>query len=239
LPAAANRRFGSARGISTTTREKKGVTAAAEAPLCTVDGCHAKAHGRGLCRAHYDEDRYLATTGRDPEAQAKAGWESAVEDELRYGCVPRWRSPHGTESMFVSDEERREAWEVNRDRLMTDYLEPPSIPGRRPQAWWEFEAGRPQYLTEIDRRDLDLTTATRQRHERQVESLSWMARHGHLTDLELEVIEREAAEARERIGTGREQKAALSPDFGGDKLRVAVWEAVCAALPPATRGAHQ
>ena len=59
-----------------------------------------------------------------------------------------------------------------------------------------------------------------------------MARHGHLTDLELEILERRAAEARERIGTDREQKAALSPNFGGDKLRVALWEAVSTA--PAT-----
>jgi len=205
------------------------VTGAAKG-VCTVDGCHAKAHGRGLCRIHYDEDRYLATTGRDPEAQTWAAWESAVEDELRYGCVPRWRSPHGTESMFASDDERREAWELNRDRLMDEYLEPPFVPGRRPNAWWQYEAGRPQYLTEIDRSDRDLRTITRLSHEREVESVGWMARHGHLTELELEVIEQKATDARERVGTGHEQKAALSPDFGGDKLRLALWEAVNTAL---------
>ncbi len=57
-----------------------------------------------------------------------------------------------------------------------------------------------------------------------------MARHGHLTELELETLERQAAEARERIGTDREQKAALSPEFGGDRLRLALWEAVSTAL---------
>ncbi len=202
--------------------------------VCTVDGCHVKAHGRGLCRLHYDQERYLATTGRDPEAQDRAGWEAAVEDELRYGCVPTWRSPHGTGSMFATGRERREAWEAHRERLMAEYLEPPLLPGRRPDAWWGYEADRPQYLTENTSGEVDLPTATRLDHERQVESIGWMARHGHLTDLELETIERRAAEARERIGTGHEQKAALSPDFGGDKLRVALWEAVSAALPRPT-----
>ena len=203
---------------------------AAQAVSCAVEGCHAKAHGRGLCRNHYDEHRYLATTGRDPEAGVTASLKSGVEDELRYGCVPTWRSPHGTGSMFATEHERREAWEAHRDKLMAEYLEPPLLPGRRPYAWWEFEAGRPQYLTEISERELDLATTTRRGHEREVESLAWMARHGHLTELELEILERRAAEARERIGTDREGKAALSPDFGGDKLRVALWEAVRTAL---------
>ena len=56
-----------------------------------------------------------------------------------------------------------------------------------------------------------------------------MARHGHLTDLELETLERRAAEARERVGTDREQKAALSPNFGGDK-----WAGGTAAASPTT-----
>jgi hypothetical protein len=193
---------------------RKVVSGGAQAVSCAVEGCHARAHGRGRCRIHYDEQRYLATTGRDPDAQARAGWEAGVEAELRYGCVPRWRSPHGTGSMFATERERREAWEAHRDRLMAEYLEPPMLPGRRPHAWWEYEAGRPQFLNEISDRELDLATTTRKRHEREVESLGWIARRGHLTGLELETLERRAAEARERVGTGREQKAALSPNFG-------------------------
>ena len=50
--------------------------------------------------------------------------------------------------MFPTGRERREAWETHRDRLMAEFLAPPLLPGRRPSAWWEFEAGRPQYLTE-------------------------------------------------------------------------------------------
>ena len=98
--------------------------------------------------------------------------------------VPTWRSPHGTGSMFATDPSR-EAWEARR-ALIADYLEPPVLPGRRPYAWWEFEADRPQYLTETNDRELDLATATRRGHEREVESLGWLARHGHLTGLELE-----------------------------------------------------
>ena len=67
---------------------------------------------------------------------------------------------------------------------------------------------------------------TRQNHEREVEKITWMAANGHLTEIELEIIERKGHEARERIGTLAEQKAALSPDFGGDKLDAALADAV-------------
>ena len=83
-------------------------------------------------------------------------------------------------------------------------------------------AERPQYLTDIDIGSHDLALITRLDHEREVEKLGWMASHGHLTELEVEIIERKAAEARERIGTDHEQFAALSPDYGGDKLDVAL-----------------
>jgi hypothetical protein len=47
---------------------------------------------------------------------------------------------------FASDEERRAAWERNRDELLTEWA------GKRPAAWWEYDA-------EIERpKDADLET---------------------------------------------------------------------------------
>ena len=117
------------------------------AAACEIRGCGARVHGNGLCRRHYDEDRYLQTTGRSPEAVAEAQREQAIEGELRLGCVAEWHSPHGTNSMFATDEERRAAWEERREALMVNYLTPPLLPGHRPFAWWRYEAGRPQHLT--------------------------------------------------------------------------------------------
>jgi hypothetical protein len=47
---------------------------------------------------------------------------------LRYGEDPRWDA-------FHSEEEHCDAWLRNRDRLLAGYR------GRRPAAWWRFEAG--------------------------------------------------------------------------------------------------
>ena len=118
------------------------------AAACEIRGCGARVHGNGLCRRHYDEDRYLQTTGRSPEAVAEAQREQAIEGELTLGCVAEWHSPYGTNSMFADDEERRAAWEERREALMVNYLTPPLLPGHRPFAWWRYEAGRPQHLTE-------------------------------------------------------------------------------------------
>jgi hypothetical protein len=50
---------------------------------------------------------------------------------LRYGEDPRWDA-------FHSEEEHRDAWLRNRDRFLAQYRY-----GRRPQAWWQFEAPIP------------------------------------------------------------------------------------------------
>ncbi len=66
-------------------------------------------------------------------------------------------------------------------------------------------------------------------HEAKVESLSWMARNGHLTDAERERIAKRGREARDRIKVGRERKAALGEGFGADREDVAIADAVEAA----------
>jgi hypothetical protein len=47
---------------------------------------------------------------------------------LQYGADPRWDA-------FHTEEEHRDAWIRNRDRLLAGYRH-----GRRPAAWWHFEA---------------------------------------------------------------------------------------------------
>jgi hypothetical protein len=125
------------------------VSPSVETLTCTVDGCGAKAHGRGLCRVHYDEHRYLATIGRDPEIQAKAARESRIESELRYGSVPDWASPHGNGSMFATDDDRRAAWDERPEALMQEYADR-GIPGHRPWDWWHYFAERSQHVIGYD-----------------------------------------------------------------------------------------
>jgi hypothetical protein len=48
--------------------------------------------------------------------------------------------------MFASEEEHRDAWEARSEELLSEYLTPPTRPGRRPVAWWRFEARRPEHL---------------------------------------------------------------------------------------------
>ena len=56
-------------------------------------------------------------------------WE--VWMDLSLGPNERWK-------VFEDDAERRAAWEVHRERLMTGIN-----PGKRPDAWWTFESPEP------------------------------------------------------------------------------------------------
>ena len=201
---------------------------------CEVPRCGARVHGNGLCRRHYDEDRYLQTTGRSPEAVAEAQREQAIEGELTLGCVAEWRSPYGTNSMFATDEERRAAWEERREALMVNYLTPPLLPGHRPFAWWRYEAGRPHHLTEHPP-PLDFETPQDERAEAldeyEIEPMEWMAAHGHLTDEELAKIAERANEARPRIGTPAEHIGSGGVDRA-DRRAVRLYEAVWRAQKP-------
>ena len=45
--------------------------------------------------------------------------------------------PHGDPQQFASAEARRAAWLLHRDRLVGVL---PSAPGRRAQAWWQYDS---------------------------------------------------------------------------------------------------
>jgi hypothetical protein len=203
-------------------------------PICRIPGCGAQTHGNLLCRVHYDEERYELTTQGSAEDQAAAEREQRIEGELCLGCVSEWQSPHGTNSMFANDEERRGAWDERKDKLMEErYTGTSTCIGRRPWAWWEYESGRPELRKGPPGRfdfSRGLAETPRIDHEHEVEVFTFLAEGGHLTDAELEKIADKGREAKERIGTDSEQKAAQSPDYGGDKLAAACAEAVLAAL---------
>ena len=166
-------------------------------PTCHVPGCEARVHGNGLCRRHFDEERYLEATGQSPEAQARRAREQAIEGELSFG--PRDRG-----SVFSSDEERRAAWEQRKDKFMNQYVGHPYV-GLRPWAWWRYVAQREEHVTPYppfyegfteDRADaLD---------EYELDPIVFLAAGGYLTDRERATIEARAAEARPRIGTDDE-----------------------------------
>jgi hypothetical protein len=112
--------------------------------LCRIPGCGAQAHGNLLCRVHYDAERYEETTKGSAEDQAAAERERWIEYEFRYGNMSEKDSPHGTRSMFASDEEKLAAWNERKDELLEksycgDHL---AYVGHRPHIWW-CEVGRP------------------------------------------------------------------------------------------------
>jgi hypothetical protein len=200
--------------------------------VCKVTGCRAAVHGQGLCRVHYDRDRYQRTIGSTPEAVEARRREQAIEGELQFGCVAEWVSPHGTNSMFATDEERREAWEERREALMERYLTPPRRVGGRPQDWWDYVAGRDEHLLE----DPPLLgfKGTEDEHaaaldEYENEPIIWLAENGHLTAEEIADLAEEANEARPRIGTEAEEIGSGGVDRA-DRRAVKLYEAVEAAL---------
>jgi hypothetical protein len=128
--------------------------------------------------------------------------------------------------MFASEEEAREAWEARREDLMRSYLTSPRIPGNRPEAWWRFEAGRPQHLEPYP---LRLEGSTEERAEAvdeyEIEPVVFLARRGELREDELKELEADAREAGERVGTARERIGSGGVDRV-DQRKVKMWDAV-------------
>jgi hypothetical protein len=131
--------------------------------------------------------------------------------------------------MFATEKERGEAWETYRDELMAEYLSRPGVAGHRPDAWWEYEAERDEYVTEEPDWNFDgpLDEYAQEHQTWEMEPVVWMAEHGHLTDEEIALIAKEANEARPRIGTDAERKArAEYPDRRAVELHEAVQRAL-------------
>lgn len=56
---------------------------------------------------------------------------------LTIGDAPDATASMGWRSCFASPEDRRAAWEWHREELIG------RVPGRRPQAWWEYDSPEP------------------------------------------------------------------------------------------------
>jgi hypothetical protein len=131
------------------TRSAEGAKSNEKPISCEITGCAARVHGHGLCRRHYDLHRYRERNGKKARAKADARRAMLIEEELRLGRVADFKSPPGAmeRSMFSSKEERREASEQRRERLMARSNDPIPV-AERPWAWWAYEAERPEHLTE-------------------------------------------------------------------------------------------
>ena len=176
---------------------------------CQVAGCTADHHGHGFCAMHYQRWKRGGS-----DLAGKPNREDAIYSALRWGFDPAWHDG----PVFKTEAERRKAWEARRAAIMAGWN---GALGHRPWAFWQYEAERPDLYIGPPRTPGMIAEATRRSHEHDIERLTFLAANGHLTDEEVDTITEQAEEAAERIGTDREQKAPLSPDFGGDKLCVA------------------
>jgi hypothetical protein len=79
---------------------------------------------------------FRSPPGRKPKARPVDPTDITPAEEMEL-----WLGPSHNGSLFSSAEELREAWIRHRDRLMERW----GNRGRRPQAWWEFEAGDLEY----------------------------------------------------------------------------------------------
>src|SRR5215211_2707838 len=193
---------------------------------CLVPECLEPHHARGFCDAHYQQWRRSPDGDPPlPSVQEAHKRERLIRDELSLGCLGECQGIYPGNTMFASEAERLAAWEKYGDELTAE-AEARGI-GSRPHAWWIHVAGRRPYLGRCpSMREASLAERTRWRHLAEVERWTWLAANGHLTAAERAWVSKRGREARERIGTRGEHKAALSPDFGGDKEDAAIASAV-------------
>jgi hypothetical protein len=169
----------------------------------------------------------------DCHRQASAEWrrrQASREENQGLTSGQRWEllGRSGGESRFSSETEKRAAWQDHRDELVAYARD--GRPGNRPEAWWLYEAGRPEHLGSYplepppgEPRWGDEHGRARDRHD--FEPILYLAANGHLFEDEIRVIRERGAEAGERVGTDREQRGstyAVSEDRSAVRLARAV-----------------
>ena len=153
-------------------------------------------------------------TNRTPIRHPRRGrLNHAQEMTLLYGPDPRWDA-------FRSEEEYRDAWERNRDRILAAYRH-----GRRPMAWWTFEApikfpGYEHQQSALFEAGLlgeeeaaTLVSEWREQFEgpgRIFEGAPARKRHFRWADIPAPLVKRWTAQRRRRGRTVRKLKAAAS-----------------------------
>jgi hypothetical protein len=141
---------------------------------------------------------------------------------LALGSALRWALQFGPGYRTHTERELRRAWEEHREELLARQLGP----GRRPWAWWRFEAGREEHLNPYP---LD-SEGTIEEHrdaidEYEIEPIVFVASRGELFDDELEEIAAAAREVEPRIGTDAEHWGSGGVDYP-DRRAVKLWKAV-------------
>jgi hypothetical protein len=126
-----------------------------------------------------------------------------------------------------TDQDLRTAWEYDRARLMEQSC---PRPGDRPWAWWHFEAGRDEHLTEYPLRQGEpIDERANAIDAYYLEPVVYLAEHGHLRDDEIAAIAERANEARMRVGTPAEHYGSGGVDRV-DRRAVKLYEAVIEAV---------
>lgn len=121
------------------------------------------------------------------------------EIELIVGSPPRWCKGA---SVFISEAERREAYEGHRG-VLGGWLG--GHAGNRSQSFWQYDTDLPE-------------------EPKGDERLLWLAEHGHLLDpAELSEIAQTSKAAQDRIGTAAETSF--------DPKTATLYDRVCEALP--------
>jgi hypothetical protein len=165
--------------------------------------------------------------------QASAEWrrrQASRGEDQGLSSGQRWEllGPAGRESHFSSETDKRTAWQEHREELI-EYARD-GRPGNRPAAWWLYEARRPEHLGPHPLEPPPGEPRWGDEHGRALddydfEPILYMAANGHLTNHEVTAIRERGAEARERVGTDREQRGttyAMSQDRSAVRLARAV-----------------
>ena len=128
-----------------------------------------------------------------------------------------------------TDDELEAAWRYHRDDLTGRAVY--RLPGCRPWAWWEFEAGRPEHLEEYPLHFEGTVDANADAIDAyQIEPIVYLAANGHLRDDEVAAFHERATEAQIRIGTPTEHIGSGGVDRP-DRRAVKLYEAVREAMP--------
>jgi hypothetical protein len=92
------------------------------------------------CEAGYTTRPPNIGTGSTRQAQRRALTIARIKGAPASGdpaeCLELWLGPGPNGSLFSTRAELQDAWKRNRDEVMRHF----ACEGRRPQAWWQFEA---------------------------------------------------------------------------------------------------
>ncbi len=137
----------------------------------------------------------------------------------------------------------RELWDEHREELIRESCR--DLAGRRPWAYWRFDAGRPEHLTPYPLDPPEGEPTWGEAHGRALDDYSFepvlfLAERGELLEDEVDAIREAALEAADRVGTDRERRGttyAVSEDRSAVRLAIRVDRAL--GEPSGDYGEHE